>query len=111
MAMGLAIYFGSHFWIQLGFFALFAACVHAYQPCFWALPTIALGESAAAASIGMINALGNLGGFVGPLAMGYLVTRTGTFTAGLGYLLANLVAAGVVVLLLRNVSPSLGEAK
>jgi hypothetical protein len=52
-----------------------------------------------------------LGGFVGPLAMGYLVTRTGTFTAGLGYLLANLVAAGVVVLLLRNVSPSLGEAK
>src|SRR5580658_3163454 len=101
MAMGLAIYFGSHFWIQLGFFALFAACVHAYQPCFWALPTIALGESAAAASIGMINALGNLGGFVGPLAMGYLVTKTGSFTTGLEWLLVNLVAARILVLFLR----------
>jgi len=33
---------------------------------FWAVPTAFLTESAAAASIGLINSLGNLGGFVGP---------------------------------------------
>jgi nitrate/nitrite transporter NarK len=100
--MLLAILFGSQFWVQFEFFAVYAACVHAYQSCFWALPTITLGESAAAASIGMINALGNLGGFAGPLLMGYLVTKTGSFTTGLGWLLANLVAAGILVLFLRG---------
>jgi ACS family tartrate transporter-like MFS transporter len=98
----LAIVSGSHVWLQLGFFTVFAACVYAYQPCFWALPTITLGESAAAASIGLINATGNLGGFAGPFLMGYLVTRTGSFTFGLMWLLVNLVLAGVLVLCLRG---------
>jgi MFS transporter, ACS family, tartrate transporter len=98
----LAIVSGSHVWLQLGFFTVFAACVYAYQPCFWALPTITLGESAAAASIGLINAIGNLGGFAGPFLMGYLVTRTGSFTFGLTWLLVNLVLAGILVLCLRG---------
>ena len=111
IAMVLAILSGSRFWVQLEFFTVFAACVHAYQPCFWALPTITLGKSAAAASIGMINALGNLGGFVGPMVMGYFVTKTGSFTSGLVWLLVNLVAAGIVVLLLRNYKPSAVDIK
>ena len=97
-----AILAGAHLWIQLVFFTLFAACVHAYQPCFWALPTISLGESAAAASIGLINSLGNLGGFVGPFIVGYFVTRTGSFTSGLVWLLVNLLGAGILVLCLRG---------
>jgi MFS transporter, ACS family, tartrate transporter len=101
-AMLLAIVFASRFWVQLEFFSLFAACVHAYQPCFWALPTITLGESAAAASIGLINAIGNLGGFVGPFLLGYLVTRTGSFTGGLAWLLGSLVVAAILVLFLRG---------
>jgi ACS family tartrate transporter-like MFS transporter len=102
-ALLVAILLESHIWMQLGFFTVFAACVHAYQPCFWALPTITLGESAAAASIGLINAIGNLGGFAGPFMMGYLVTRAGSFTFGLLWLLANLVVAGILVLCLRGV--------
>jgi MFS transporter, ACS family, tartrate transporter len=101
-AMCFAILYGSRFWVQLGFFTIYAAGVHAYLPSFWALPTLTLGESAAAASIGMINALGNLGGFVGPLVMGYLVTQTGSFTTGLGWLLVNLVGGGVLVFFLRG---------
>jgi ACS family tartrate transporter-like MFS transporter len=97
-----AILSGSHVWLQFGFFTVFAACLYSYQPCFWALPTIALGESAAAACIGMINSLGNLGGFAGPFIVGYLVTRTGTFTSGLVWLLFNLLAAAILVLCLRG---------
>jgi len=88
--------------MQLGFFSIFAACVYAYQPCFWALPTITLGEYAAAASIGLINAIGNLGGFVGPFVLGYLATRTGSFTPGLVWLLVSLVLAGILVLCVRG---------
>jgi len=94
---------GSHLWVQFGVFTLFAACVHAFQPSFWALPTVTLGESAAAASIGLINAIGNLGGFVGPAILGYLVTRTGSFTSGLAWLMVNLLGAGILVLWLRRV--------
>ncbi len=101
-ALLLAISSGSHLWTQLGFFGIFAACIHAFQPCFWALPTITLGEYAAAASIGLINAIGNLGGFVGPFMLGYLVTRTGSFTPGLVWLVASLVLAGILVLNLRG---------
>jgi MFS transporter, ACS family, tartrate transporter len=102
VALFLAIAAGSHLWTTLGFFSIFAASVHAFQPCFWALPTISLGESAAAAAIGLINAIGNLGGFVGPFMMGYLVTKTGSFTGGFVWLLSSLVLGGVMVLLLRG---------
>ena len=97
-----AIVSRSHLWTQLSFFTVFAACVYGYQPCFWALPTLTLGESAAAASIGLINSVGNLGGFAGPFVVGYLVTRTGSFTSGLAYLLASLLVAGILVLCLRG---------
>jgi MFS transporter, ACS family, tartrate transporter len=102
VALLFAIISGFHLWIQLGCFTVFAACVYAYQPCFWALPTSALGESAAAASIGLINSLGNLGGFAGPFIVGCLVTRTGSFTSGLAYLLVSLLVAGILVLRLRG---------
>ena len=105
VALWLALGSGSHIWTQLGFFSIFAACVHAFQPCFWALPTLTLGDSAAAASIGLINALGNLGGFAGPFILGFLVTRTGSFTSGLVWLLTNLVAGGMLVLFLRGFRP------
>jgi MFS transporter, ACS family, tartrate transporter len=99
-----AILFSSELWVQLAFFTIFAACVHCFQPCFWALPTLTLGESAAAVAIGMINSLGNLGGFVGPYVVGYLVTRTGSFNSGLGFLLLSLLFAAFLVLCLRDPS-------
>jgi sugar phosphate permease len=98
----LALASAPHIWIQLLFFVLFAAFVHAYQPTFWALPTALLGESAAAASIGLINCIGGLGGFVGPFIMGYLVTRTGSFVSGLIWLLVNLFLGGILVLYVRK---------
>ena len=97
----LAIASVPHLWTQLVFFVIFAACVHSYQPPFWALPTTLLSESAAAASVGLINSIGSLGGFAGPFVMGYLVTRTGSFVSGLAWLLANLFLAGILILCTR----------
>jgi len=104
-ALFFVIICGAHLWLALGFFTVFATCIYGYQPCFWALPTATLGESAAAASIGLINSVGNLGGFAGPFIVGYLVTRTGTFTSGLIWLLVDLLGAGVLVLCLRDFKP------
>jgi nitrate/nitrite transporter NarK len=71
---------------------------YGFQPCFWAVPTLFLSESAAAASIGLINSVGNLGGFVGPMVMGYLTTRTHSFAAGLWYLVGSLIVGGLLML-------------
>ncbi|HET7748072.1 MAG TPA: hypothetical protein VFK81_01745, partial [Terriglobales bacterium] len=65
---------------------------------FWAMPTELLSESGAAASVGMINCLGSLAGFLGPYALGYLHTRTGSFTPGLLVMVVAMAAAGILVL-------------
>jgi nitrate/nitrite transporter NarK len=64
-------------------FVVAAAGMKAYMPAFWALPNLFLASTAAAGSVGMINSIGNLGGFLGPTLLGALEKATGSFTVGL----------------------------
>jgi ACS family tartrate transporter-like MFS transporter len=57
--------------------SLGAAGICSALPTFWALPAEFLTGAAAAGGFAMVNALGNLGGFAGPYAMGYLKTDKG----------------------------------
>jgi ACS family tartrate transporter-like MFS transporter len=93
-----AIASGSHVALSIIFFTMVGAAYYAFHPAFWAVPTEFLSESAAAASIGLINSVGNLGGFLGPLIMGYLVSRTRSFTAGLWYLVASFFVSAFLML-------------
>jgi ACS family tartrate transporter-like MFS transporter len=70
----------------------------AYLPAFWALPTELLSQSAAAAAVGMINAVGSIAGFAGPYLFGYLNTRTGSFSYGLGVIMVSALAGGLLML-------------
>ena len=94
----LAIRFGSSMLLSLSFFTLVGGAYYAYHPPFWAVPTEFLSDSAAAASIGLINSFGNLGGFVGPMVMGYLAARTRSFHVGLWYLVGSFVLSGILML-------------
>jgi ACS family tartrate transporter-like MFS transporter len=79
-------------------FCVVAAGADGYFPGFWPLPTAFLTESAAAASIGLINLVGNMGGFVGPFILGYVRTRTNSFNIGLLLLsLSMVIGAGCVL--------------
>jgi D-galactonate transporter len=79
-------------------FCLAAAGTSGYLPGFWALPTSFLTGTAAAASIGLINSIGNLGGFTGPFVVGYLSKATNSFFGGMLYLsLSALTAAGIIL--------------
>jgi nitrate/nitrite transporter NarK len=84
--------------LSVGWFVVAGGAFYGFQPVFWAVPTRFLSESAAAASIGLINSVGNLGGFVGPMVMGYLASRTHSFSAALLYLVASLFASGILML-------------
>ncbi|HEY6119172.1 MAG TPA: MFS transporter [Pyrinomonadaceae bacterium] len=101
VALSLAVLYSSRPAVSIGLFVLAGGSFYGFQPCFWAVPTLFLSDSAAAASIGLINSVGNLGGLAGPLTLGYLASRTNSFSAGLWYLVANLFLAGVLMLAVR----------
>ena len=77
--------------------------IFACLPVFWALPTAFLSGAAAAAGIAVINSIGNLAGFAGPFAMGWIKDHTGSYTGGLLLLaVLGIIAMGVVQMLSRN---------
>jgi D-galactonate transporter len=86
-------------------FCVVAAGVDGYFPGFWPLPTAFLTESAAAASIGLINSFGNLGGFVGPYILGYVRTTTNSFNIGLACLAISMALGAACVLSVRSHKP------
>ncbi|MEX3635729.1 MFS transporter [Paraburkholderia sp. BR14320] len=79
----------------------------------WAMPSMFLSGAGAAAGIAMINSIGNLGGFVGPFAIGWLKNVTGGYTAGLYVVGATLAVSAVVTLMLsrqtRHAPVAVGE--
>lgn len=68
-----------------------------YMPAFWALPNLFLTEAAAAGSIGLINSVGNLGGFLGPWVLGSVEKATGSFVGGLYYLCGSMMVSALVI--------------
>ncbi|HEX7934912.1 MAG TPA: MFS transporter [Paraburkholderia sp.] len=70
----------------------------------WAMPSMFLSGAGAAAGIAMINSIGNLGGFVGPFAIGWLKHVTGSYSAGLYVVGATLAVSAVVTLMLSRQS-------
>jgi nitrate/nitrite transporter NarK len=88
----------------LAFVALIicAMGVEATVPTFWTLPTSLLTGSAAAGGIALINSIGNLGGFVGPYAIGWIKDATSEITLGLVVLAAGPIMAGVVTFLMGH---------
>jgi ACS family tartrate transporter-like MFS transporter len=73
-------------------------CVSGFLPVFWTMPSEILSESAAAAGVGLINAVGSVAGFAGPFAFGYLNSRMGSYSYGLGLMMFCAVAGGLLVL-------------
>lgn len=75
--------------------------IFAALPVFWALPSRFLAGAAAAGGIGLINSVGNLGGFAAPYATGALEDLTGTDKAGMWAVGVSMVLGGALVVWLR----------
>jgi len=90
-------------YLTMAAFCLAGAGIYSYMPAFWALPTLFLTEAAAAACIGLINSVGNLGGFVGPYVVGYINKHTGSFYGGMIYLSISALIAALLVQLVHRI--------
>ncbi|HEV7990949.1 MAG TPA: hypothetical protein VGP25_03945, partial [Gemmatimonadaceae bacterium] len=91
--------------VSLAALTLAAVGVYCAFGVFWTLPSAVLAGTAAAGGIALINSVGNLGGYVGPVVVGRLRDATGRYAAGLYVISAAMAVAGVLVLLLRDRMP------
>jgi ACS family tartrate transporter-like MFS transporter len=85
--------------------ALAQIAVIAFLAPFWVLPTILLSGSSAAVGIALVNAIGNIGGFVGPTIIGFLKNTTGGDNGALLSLSTMAFAAAIVCVAMRRFVP------
>jgi ACS family tartrate transporter-like MFS transporter len=97
LALALATSAQASLGLTLLFFALTMAGIRGYLPAFWAVPNLFLTGAGAAGSIGLINSIGNLGGFVGSKTMGKLSTLTGSYANGLYVMIGCMVVAATIL--------------
>jgi ACS family tartrate transporter-like MFS transporter len=107
--LGAALLTSDRLALAFALMVVVGACTTAFLPSFWPLPTEFLSASAAAAAFGLINSLGNLGGFLGPFAMGFLRSRTGSFVPGLVVLLTCMAGGGALVLTIAKRGDQAGQ--
>ena len=87
------------------FLLLGSGSLYAYYPPFWAIPTMMLSESVAAATFGLMCSIGQLGGFAGNYTIGFLNDRTHSLAASFGFIALVYVAAASIILGLRIRDP------
>jgi ACS family tartrate transporter-like MFS transporter len=100
MMLGATATISSFFSVML--WCLVASGIYSLFGPFWSLPNEFLTGFSAAAGIALINSVGNLGGFVGPYAMGAISRQTGSFHGGLVFAGISLFASAMLMLALRK---------
>ena len=103
MGMAVAARAGSSAFLAIGGLSLTAFGVGAAKPPLWCLPTTFFAGTAAAASIGLINSLGTLGGFAGPYMIGSTNGASGNFTRGLYLVGGTLIVSAFTIVIMRLV--------
>jgi MFS transporter, ACS family, tartrate transporter len=78
-------------WLSHSYFAILAMCVatvgiYGSRPSFWPMPSLFLTGGAAAVGMALINSIGNLGGYLGPIAVGWIKDSTKSFEMALYFL-------------------------
>jgi sugar phosphate permease len=91
---------GYHALLAFVVISMFGAGAYGMLGPFWAIPTETLPRSVTGTAMGLVNALGNLGGYFGPVIVGFLKNRTGNFQFAFGLIsMGYFVAAGLTLLL------------
>jgi len=104
VGMGIGTFIRDPF-LNFIFVGITAIGVYSAFGVWWSYPTTFLSGAAAAGAIGLINSLGNVGGYVGPYLTGFIKGMTGSFHWAYIYLACSLTAAGVLMLTLKKKVP------
>jgi MFS family permease len=87
-------------WVSYGFLIACGFFMQSASGVFWTIPPLIFPAEVAGGARGIINALGNLGGFIGPFAVGWLRMSFHSYDAGVYFLTAALLAGYLLSLCL-----------
>jgi ACS family tartrate transporter-like MFS transporter len=82
VGFALSIIFVENFWVSVLGIMVAVSGVNAARALFWTIPPRFLSGMAAAGGLAFINSIGTMGGFVGPVFMGWMRDYTGSFATG-----------------------------
>jgi ACS family tartrate transporter-like MFS transporter len=88
--------------VSIVFVCFAAAGIYSVYGPYWSLPSEFLTGFAAASGIGLISAFANLGGFIGPYAVGLVTRTTGSLYGGLALTGVSLFVCATLASLLPN---------
>jgi ACS family tartrate transporter-like MFS transporter len=100
LALGASAFTQHNLQVTVLLLAISCICMYGNMPIFWTVPPRFLTGTAVAAGIGFINAVGNLGGFVGPFVVGAIKDWTGSFVSGLLFMSGCAVVGAILVYLI-----------
>ena len=88
---------GHHLQLVVLLFAVYFFFALAYVPSFWAMPTMLLAGTTAAAAFGLITSVSQIGSFIGPYVVGYLNDRTHSIYPSIGFIGCSLFVAAAIL--------------
>jgi len=88
--------------INFAFVTLAAIGLYGPFGVWWSYPTTFLSGVAAAGAVGLINSVGNLGGYTGPYLIGFLKETTGSFELSWIIISAMVLVSGIMMLTLKE---------
>ncbi|OAA87302.1 MFS transporter [Clostridium ljungdahlii] len=98
--------------IKIGLLCLVSIFVQGHMPSYYSIPSLVLVKELDGPTRGLMAAAMGLGSFVGPYAVGYLITLTGSSSVGMYFLTAMLVIGGLSTLILpKNMVAGSSESK
>ena len=102
---GLLLTSSQHTFLALSILLLASGFFYAFLPVCWSIPTMIFSGAAAAATFGLINSIGQLGGLAGPYLIGLLNDRTHSLAASFGFISFAYIVAGSLLLRLKIRNP------
>jgi ACS family tartrate transporter-like MFS transporter len=98
----------SHSYWAVVAMAIAAIGIYGSRPSFWPMPSLFLTGGAAAVGMALINSIGNLGGYIGPIIVGKIKDTTGHFEYAL-YFMAACAAVSTLIAFLATRSTDDGS--
>jgi MFS family permease len=101
----LSVSLKDQFWLSYGLMCLAIQGPFSGQAPFWAVPSENLPRNLLGPVVGLVNAVGNVGGFVGPYMVGWLKSESNSIVIPFATLGAGMILASGLAFLLPKTTP------
>jgi predicted MFS family arabinose efflux permease len=104
IAYSLSTVFPHRIWLAYTLIMIAGLFFKAMQGPFWSMPSLVFPPGAAGGARGIINGVGNLGGFAGSWMVGWLTSRTGNMNYGIYGLTLTLLLGGILTMFMPKLT-------